>query len=72
MPQLAKEFWETSRFLEMWSNTVLVLTDVFSIKTKNKEKRKTMLIKSDDRHSWFPLFKLGESLIIFRLFYQFN
>ena len=31
-----------------------------------------MSIKSDDRQSWFPLFKLGKSLMILRMFYQFN
>lgn len=31
-----------------------------------------MSIKSNDRQSWFPLFKLGKSLMILRMFYQFN
>lgn len=31
-----------------------------------------MLIKSDDRQSWFSLFKFGESLMILKMFYQFN
>ena len=50
MRQLAKYFSETSRFLEVWSNTVLVLTDIFSIKTKNMEKREkiTKIVKTHD------------------------
>lgn len=34
----------------MWSNTVLVLTDIFSIKTKNMYKREkiTKIVKTHD------------------------
>lgn len=34
----------------MWSNTVLVLTDIFSIKTKNMDKREkiTKIVKTHD------------------------
>jgi len=65
----AAYFWSTSRCLEMWTNTVLSIWYIFSIKNKTKENtqkqncKNLCYLRSDIQtlsRPWVLLFKLDE------------